>query len=67
MPLMFIDENDGSISIPCMGRDVLQAAEMAQQSGGRLRLVVSNSMATSDSTVGCLVLGDWRSSEGETK
>ncbi len=59
-PLMFIDMPDGSVVIPTTGT-ILDAAELARSSGGRLRIPDgTRNMATNDATVGCTVLGDWR-------
>jgi ABC-type branched-subunit amino acid transport system substrate-binding protein len=58
--MMAIDLKDGSTIILVGGQDVLQAAEIAREKQGRLRVVVSNSMSTSDPMQGCVQLGDWR-------
>lgn len=62
--MMCIDYEDGSVGIPCMGQDVLQAAKLAKDNHGRLRLVVNRDMSTTDPMVGCIQLGDWRRDGG---
>lgn len=56
---MFIDLPDGSVLMP-FTEDVLEAATIAKNESGRLRLVVNRSMDSNDPMVGCIQLCDYR-------
>ena len=58
--MMCIDCNDGSTIILLGRQDVLDAAEIAREKGGRLRLVISPLCSTTNMMDGCIQLGDWR-------
>lgn len=58
--MMFIDLPDGKTTLMPFTNDVLEAARMAKKEKGRLRLVVSRHMSTSDPMVGCQQLCDYR-------
>lgn len=63
----FIDCPDGSVVMPFCS-SVLEAAELAKELRGRLRMPLGSLRevggSTVDPMVGCVCLGDWRPSDG---
>lgn len=63
--MLKIDLSDGTVIIPCHGEDVLQCSEISHQVHGRLLLQIPReAMDTTDISIGCMVLGDWRQTGG---
>ncbi len=57
--MMFIDLPDGT-TLMTFTNDVLEAAAIAREKQGRLRIPVSREMSTTDRMVGCKELADFR-------